>query len=151
MCLRPFPTLIILWSLTSVDPSLLRTACRDCYKILRTPPRSTFSECRPQSPGIYYEQAVRGGWCAARWESRSVFLLWNVWSEDQHQLCSKSIPDLLSLRGVQVKDIPSCPSGLLSMFHLDAVSEWCRLLRCVVWSVPIARGIQDSVLVLLLL
>ena len=147
MCLRPFPTLIILWSLTSVDPSLLVEIVTKYWGLLPDPP----SQCRAQSPGIYYEQAVRGGWCAARWESRSVFLLWNVWSEDQHQLCSKSIPDLLSLRGVQVKDIPSCPSGLLSMFHLDAVSEWCRLLRCVVWSVPIARGIQDSVLVLLLL
>lgn len=41
MCLRPLPALIILWSLMSVDPSLLRTACRACYKILRTLPRST--------------------------------------------------------------------------------------------------------------
>ena len=75
--------------------------------------------CLHSSAGIYYERAVQGGWCTAVWESRSVFLLWNVWSEDQHQPCYKSIPDLLSLRGVQVKDITSCLSGPLSMCHLD--------------------------------
>ena len=30
---------------------MLKTTCRDCYQILRTPPRSTISECRAQSSG----------------------------------------------------------------------------------------------------
>lgn len=39
-------------------------------------------------------------------------------SEDQQQPCYKSIPDLLSLRGVQVKDIPSGPSPKIrTPFH----------------------------------
>lgn len=154
VCLRSLSTLIILWSLTSEGiPDCSRLLVKIVTKysgLLPDPP----SQSVAQSSGNLSWTRHTGRLVHGQVGIQICVLAMRMWSEDQHQPCYKSIPDLLSLRGEQVKDIPSGPSAKIrTPFHVPSRRGVRMVLSAQVCGLISSHsaGIQDSVLAPLLL